>query len=250
MMVINGKVYETQDLPALFFGHRKPLAYVGNPKVASTLALNFLFYLDHNYRYFDPVNIYHSPLAVPRLETPDLDPRVVRLYFSLNRETFTFVRDPLRRFVSGFLNKVFTDVDPRYLHYRDMLTCVHGIDIGPEADPRQSCLAFAKWIAAQPSKSVDPHFRLQHLNLAIGSRFTVDTILRVEDKPSMLAYFAKWIGAEKAEWFLSLRFNESVKYAHDDVTSSDLEALVRKIYARDYELFYAETAATQAENAA
>ncbi|HVO95512.1 MAG TPA: sulfotransferase family 2 domain-containing protein, partial [Terriglobales bacterium] len=160
---------------------------------------------------------------------------------------------PLRRFVSGFLDKVFTEVDSRYvhvdsryLHYRDMLTCLHGIDISPEADPQQSCLAFAKWIANQNPKSVDPHFRLQHLNLAIGTRFTIDTILRVEDKQSMLAYFAKWVGLEKAEWFLSLRVNEGVNFTHSDVTSDELEALVRKIYARDYELFYSEAVATDA----
>jgi len=242
MIVKEGKIYETQVLPALFFGAKAPLAYVGNPKVASTLALNFLFYLNHNYCYFDPINIYHSPLAVLRLEAPDLDPRAVKAYFNLERETFTFVRDPLRRFVSGFLNKIFTDAAPRYLHYRDKLTCLHGIDLSPQADPRQSCLAFARWIRSQDEKSIDPHFRPQHLNLAIDSRFSIDTVLRLEDRASMVDYFTRWIGAEKAEWFLSLRFNESVKQSHDDVTSDELEELIRVIYARDYKLFYAAEA--------
>ncbi len=58
----------------------------------------------------------------------------------------------------------------------------------------------------------------------------------------MRAYFAKWVGAEKADAFLSLRLNEAIKYSHDEVTSDELEDLVRKIYARDYELFYAEPA--------
>ncbi len=64
MLLVDGKFYDFQPLPAIFFGHQKPLAYVLNPKVASTLTLNFIFYVNHGYRYYDPMQIYHSPVAL------------------------------------------------------------------------------------------------------------------------------------------------------------------------------------------
>ena len=47
MLLIDGTLYEFQPLPTIYFGHAKPLAYVLNPKVASTVTLNFFFYLNH-----------------------------------------------------------------------------------------------------------------------------------------------------------------------------------------------------------
>ena len=72
----------------------------------------------------------------------------------------------------------------------------------------------------------------------MGSRFTVDTIIRLEDQDALLAYYAKWIGEEKAKWFLDFRFNEQLKLKPETLITDELEALVRKIYAKDYELFY------------
>lgn len=239
MLVIDGKVYESQRLPTIYFGPRRPLSYVLNPKAACTLALHFLFYVNHGYRYFDLARIHFSNTALFRLQGAELDARVLDLYFRLAPERFAFVRDPLRRFVSGFHEKILVGGDPGYLQLRDTLTSLHGVDLSPEADPARSCLAFAKWLAAQDNlMQFDAHFRPQHLNLATGSRFTVDTILRLEDKEKVLVFFARWIGEEKARWFLTLNFNIQT-YALDDFVSDELATLVRGIYAEDYRLFYA-----------
>ena len=239
MLLIDGRLYESQDLPTIRFGRNKPLSYVLNPKAACTLALHFLFFVNHNYRYFDIDHIHFSRVALRWIDGPELDPGALGAYLKLSPESFTIVRDPLRRFVSGFLSKVFSD-DPEYLSARDALTTEFGIDFSPEANPAQSCLAFAKWIASlEDQKTIDPHFRSQYLNLKTDSRFTVDTILRLEDREALLAFFTRWIGVEKAKWFLSIRFNETTKYKSDDLITDELKEVVRKIYARDYELFYA-----------
>jgi hypothetical protein len=239
MLLIEGKTYEVEPLPAIHFGHAKPLAYVLNPKVASTHAVNFIFYVNHGYRYFNPHIIYRSAYARAILFGSKLNPATLDLYLRLAPETFSIVRDPLRRLISGFLSKLFSEDDVGMEPIRDLLTSLHGIDLSPEADPAKSCLAFAEWIAAQENpQKLDSHFRPQHFNLAIGSRFTVDTILRIEDRDAIVAYYAKWIGEEKAKWFMSLRFNEQSKVKAEDCMSDALAALVRKIYARDYELFY------------
>jgi Sulfotransferase family len=245
------KAYDFQPMPTIFFGHQKPFAYVLNPRVGSTLTLNFIFYVNHGYRYFNPYKIYHAPTAMLGVTGPELNPEYLRLYLRLKPETFSIVRDPLKRFVSAFVSKIFIDGDPIFFELRDSLTSLHGIDLSDEADPAQSCLTFAKWIATREDPQlIDSHFRPQHLNLAMGSRFTVDTIIRLEDRDALLAYYAKWAGEEKAKWFLNFRFNDQIellrnfrsneqaKLEPDDFLSDELAALVRQIYAKDYELFY------------
>ena len=239
MLLVDGKLYNFQPLPTIFFGHQKPVAYVLNPKVMSTMSQNFIFYVNHGYRYFDPYRLWHSPLATLRLTGPEIHPDLLKLYLEINPERYSIVRDPLRRFISAFLSKVFTTEDQAYHSFRDGLTSLHGIDLSPEADAAKSCLSFAQWIATQENlQDMDPHFRPQHFNLAVGSRFTVDTILYIEDQGALHSYFAKWMGEEKAKWFLSLRFSEHTKYKASDCMSDELKALIRKIYAKDYEAFY------------
>lgn len=239
MLLIDGKLHEFQPLPTMFFGREKPVAYVLNPKVASTISQNFIFYVNHGYRYFDPYQLWHSPIGVLGLSGTEIRPDTLSFFLKLKPETFTIVRDPYRRFISAFLSKVFTAEDSVYLPFRDHLTSLCGIDLSPEADPAQSCLAFARWMAKQERpQDIDFHFRPQHFNLATGSRFTIDTILYLEDQDALHAYFAKWVGAEKAKWFLSLRFNEHTRYKAQDCMSDELEAVVRQVFARDYELFY------------
>jgi Sulfotransferase family len=237
MLLIDGKIHETQELPTILFGRTKALSYVLNPKAACTLALNFLFFVNHNYRYFHFAEIHRANRALFRLHGPDLDPNALAEYFRRSPESFTIVRDPVRRFISGFLSKIFSD-DPEYLSSRDALTSLYGIDLSPEANPAQSCLTFAKWIAAQDQKQLDPHFRPQYLNLMVGGRFSVDTILHLEDRDAILAFFTRWIGAEKAKWFLSLRFSGQNRCTSDEVITDELKELIGQIYARDYELFY------------
>ena len=240
MLMVDGKLYAFQPLPLIFFGRQKPLAYVVNPKVASTTSHNFIFYLNNGYRYFDVARLWHSEFATLRLGGTEMRPEVLDFFLSLNPECFSIVRDPLRRFVSAFLSKVFTTEDPAYHAFRDGLTSLCGVDLSPEADPARSCLAFAEWVAAQEMpQNLDAHFRPQHFNLAVGSRFSLDTLLRLEDEDAMQAFFAKWIGDEKARWFLSIRLNEQTRYKAEDCMGDELEGLVRKIYAKDYDLFYA-----------
>lgn len=241
MLRSDGKHFEPRELPTLYLCDARPLAYVLNPKAACTLALNFLFYFNRGYRYFDPIELHYSRKAFLILRGDPPDPRAANAFCNLSPESFTFVRDPLQRFVSGFLSKVMSNDDQLFLQYRDTLTCTHGIDLSPEADAAVSAVTFANWLAGQPDPNrIDPHFRPQYLNLRIGSRFTIDTILRLEDRAGVLAYFSKWVGAEKAQWFLARKFNEHTRFSKDDVISDELKSIVRTIYAKDYDLFYSE----------
>jgi hypothetical protein len=237
MFLKDGKPFEAK-LPTIYFGPNKALSYVLNPKAACTLALHFLFFANHNYRFFDVPHIHFSRIALQKLMPPEIDPRVLRTFLQTSPVSFSFVRDPLRRFISGFSEKLLEGGDPGFVAFRDVLTSIHGIDLSPEANPAASCLAFAKWMASRSDQnSIDPHFRPQHINLAAGGGFNVDLLIRLEDRDAVLAFFSKWIGPEKAEWFLTLQFNVR-KYNSEEFITDELKDLVRKIYAQDYKLYY------------
>lgn len=235
---LNGVNYESDELPVVFFGRQKRLAYVLNAKAACTLALNFLFFSNHGYAYLDPPHIHDSRFGFIRLG-PEFAADKVMAFNDLAPETFSIVREPLQRFISGFISKVVSKDDPQYRDFRDLVTSVHGVDLSADADPAQSCLAFAKLIDAQKdTKQIDRHFRPQYLNLGIDGRFRANTVLHLEDHGTVLAFFSRWTNPEKAGWLLSQQLGATPGYSKDKFMSDELIKVVRKIYARDYELFY------------
>jgi Sulfotransferase family len=235
---LKGVSYQPDDLPVIYIGRRKRLAYVLNAKAACTMALNFLFVSNHGYAYVNPPQIHGSRFAFIRLG-PEYGADQVKAYNELAPETFAIVRDPLQRFVSAFISKVFTQHDANYADFRDLLTSIHGVDLSADADPAKSCLAFAKLVAAEKDiKHLDRHFRPQHLNLARDGRFPIDTLLRLEDRDAVLAFFSKWMSAEKARELISQGLGATPDYPKEKFITDELIALVRKIFSRDYELFY------------
>jgi len=240
---LNRVKYELHEIPVIFFGRQKRLAYVHNAKAACTLALNFLFLSNHNYAYFEAAQIHLSRFAFIRLG-PEFGPDQVKAFNDLAPETFSIVRDPLQRFLSGFISKIFSQHDPKYIELRDLLTSVHGVDLSADADPALSCLAFAKVVEAQKdTKQIERHFRPQYLNLGFDGHFRANTILRLEDQEALLAFFSKWISPEKAQWLLSQQLGATPGYSRNKFISDELIDLVRKIYARDYEMFYGKPVA-------
>src|SRR6185437_4577864 len=112
----NGEPYESQ-LPVIIFGSNKALSYALNPKAACTLALHFLFFANNKYRYFDVARIHFSSHALHRLTSPEFDAPTLEKYFQLSPESFSIVRDPLRRFVSSFHEKILMGGDQNYLSF-------------------------------------------------------------------------------------------------------------------------------------
>lgn len=235
---LKGVGYEPHEIPIVYFGRQKPLAYVHNAKAACTSALNFLFFSNHGYAYFKPGLIHFSKFAFVCMGSK-FDPAVANAFNQLAPETFSIVRDPLQRFISGFISKIISHEDANYNDLRDLITSLHGIDLSADADPAQTCLAFARMIDSQRDrKLIERHFRPQYLNLGLDGRFRPDTILRLEDREAVCTFFSRWMGCDKAQRLLSQKLGAESAYSKDKFMSNELVALVRKIYARDYELFY------------
>jgi hypothetical protein len=239
MLRSDGKHYEASELPTLLMGSKVPLCYVLNPKAACTMAKNFVFYLNHGYRYFDPIHIHYSTNALVQLHPKKIDPRQVDLFCRLSPRSFTIIREPLERLVSGFLSKVFSDQDPLYLQYRDDLTSSYGIDLSPEADVARSCVDFTKWLLTQRVSEVDPHFAPQSFNLRMGGKFEIDHIIRLDDRAGLVAFMSEWVGRENAAWFAGIKFNEGRStHSKNEVVTDELRRLVSELYADDYRLLF------------
>ena len=239
----NGISCKPTELPVVFFSGDKSLAYVHNAKAGCTLALNFLFFRDHGYAYFDPSLIHASKHAFLRIG-PDLQTTGVMTF---EAETFTFVREPLQRFLSAFNSKIFSRDDSDYADLRDLLTAVHHIDLSPSADPARSCLAFAKIMEAQTNpKEIDRHFRAQYFNLGMDGPFRTDTIIRLDERSTLLAFLSRWVAADQATTLADQRLGIGPPVRKEAFLSDELVGLVRKIYAADYDLFYACESSDQA----
>jgi hypothetical protein len=227
--------------PVIVFGNSSELAYLHNPKAACTLALNFVFYANHGYGYFDPIQIHYSRRAFWRLNTWNPAPDALAALESQPRHIFTFVRDPVERLISAFTSKVWLPVDPYYAMIRDELTSLYDIDLSASADPKRSCLLFAKWIEQQCGDwtNADYHFRPQYLNLECPD-YPTHTLIRLDRQKELAAFIAKWVGQPGADKILRSRYNEMANVKKADFLSDELVEVARRIYAADYEKFYPE----------
>lgn len=245
---IRGTAHSSSDLPTIYFGRRLRLAYVLNAKAASTFCLNTLFFCNQGYAYFDPAQIHFSRHAFIGIE-PDCNPEHAAAFNALAPETFSIVREPVRRFISAFVSKLFTKDDPHYGELRDQLTSLYGLDLSAGANPAKSCLAFARIVEAQQSPDqIERHFRQQYFNLGLHKGFRPDTILRLDDRRSVIDFFSCWTSRDKAEWLLGQRFGAAPGYRNDEFTSEELVRLLETLYARDYEVFESALPGRPVEN--
>ena len=234
-------VRSAQALPLYLYGNTAPLVYVNNPKAACTFAQNILFFANHNYPYFEPLAIHESRYAFWRLggaPSYSSEAALDRLE-ALAPTAFSFVRDPLRRLISGFYSKIFTRSDPVFDDMRDDLTSRGGIDLSPGADKRKSILAFCEWLESYRDHpyGIDTHFRPQVYNLYPDADpeaqiVPITTLLKVEDTAAIQQFaqtFAPGLDTSRE------LYNPSLTLDYSEFYSADLAAMTRRIYARDYE---------------
>jgi hypothetical protein len=243
-------------LPQIFFGDAPKIALVNNPKAGCTMAKNFLFRMEHGYYYLNFPAIHASRNALRSIRWPV--PKAAksgllamfgsapghpsyRVYADYNPELFAFVRNPLDRFISGFISKIVRRGDKNYSGLRDTLTCHHGVDLGVTADYKRSILKYADWLEKQDMKLVDPHFRAQHFNLGQHLGLAIPNIVSLGNKPAVSEFIGRHIGKEGAAEFLSQKFNDtSETYPKDMFMSDELKARVKQIFAHDYRTYFPE----------
>lgn len=201
--------------------------YVKNHKAGCTTTLLWLHRVHTGDHAFDPPDNIHVDHTLPRPRQVGWG-RVVRM---LNGDAFrfTFVRDPIRRAESAYLDKVV-----RWRRYpgRIRLQRALGLPEGPEHD-----VTFEQFVAAlevtEPLR-MDPHWRPQHLNL-LHPLVEYDLVGRLETFDADLTKVREATGMP----VVPVEPQHAMKRPADGLLEGrpDLRSRLEAIYGRDFELY-------------
>ena len=242
MNVIGGGAIPRNRMPAIYVGNNTPLAYVQSAKSGCTLAKHILFYLNHGYYYSGYPSIHESTYSFWSIMHPPTGHHqgALEKFNQLDAKLFTFVRDPIERFLSSFMDKIWRTSGSDMNWLRDSVTCNHGVNLSSSADLEESCLQFVRYMMEDISPlNIDHHFRPQFLNLSQDVNFPIDAILRIEDQNSCIAFLSEYVDREKAIELLSKKINASGRDPNlGKLLSPKLIGQLEEYYKDDFSAFY------------
>jgi Sulfotransferase family len=208
--------------------------YVRNAKVGTGTTLLWLHRAYTGDHGFVPVESIHAEHKLPSPE--EVGWRHVVRMLNGGAFRFAFVRDPVRRVESAYLNKVVRHRGPVG---RQRFTALQRA-LGLPEDPAQGlsfdqCIAALEMLAAQEPLRMDPHWRHQHLNL-MHPLIEYDLIGRLESFAEDLDQIRKRTGLPEVP--IELWRNVSTRPTVGLVDGRPhLLRKIRDIYARDFELY-------------
>lgn len=201
------------------------VVFVKNATAATSTVLLWL----HRIHTGDPTWV---PVRSIRAEHKVPQPKQVGLattFRMLDGEAFrfTFVRDPARRVVSAYRDKIVGSIGDRWR--ADIRSA-----LGRDDDATPTFEQFVSALEAQEPIRMDPHWRPQYLNL-IHPLVTYDLVGRLETFDADLARLREATGLPDVPI--------EVRHASPSWTESpldgrpDLRRRIEAIYARDFELY-------------
>lgn len=201
------------------------IVYVKNPKAACSTVLLWLDRMHTGDHDFSPGNV-HTDNRLPKVQ--EVGRRRIARMLSGEGYSFTFVRDPLRRFQSAYLDKIVNSK-----RWREQIQ----VALGEEPDPERpvSLDDFVTGLERQdPVSEMDPHWRPQHINV-MTSLISYDHIGRIETFDTDLEIIRKGAGLP----MVPVEVRNVAKRSTDTILTErpDLEERVRAIYAKDFETF-------------
>lgn len=200
--------------------------YIQNAKVASSTIVLWLHRI-HTGDYEASPRRLHRDHSLPRVQ--ELGWPAVTEMLSGGAFRFSFVRDPIKRLESTYLDK---GVRHRRYRGRPQLLQVLGLPEGPEQD-----LTLDQFVAAlemQEPILMDQHWRPQHLNLMHGL-VELDHVGRLETFDADVAKICEATGIPAVPVETRNTSTRSSESLFDG--RPDLLRKVHDIYARDFELY-------------
>ena len=214
---------------SLRYAETLDLIYMNNPKCACSTSKASLW------KKIDQVNgtdtyhpsLVHSQRAYTHLHEIKGDPK--RLEKFGNSKVFSVVRNPYRRAVSAYLDKV--TIEGRDHRVWAVLHKRYGLR--PNLTRRELPLAdFMRLLLADEPGVFDPHFRPQHLNLFWG-HMRWDNLIRLEAPDEFSSFLS--------EHEMSLETVDHHKTASrgqfEDHMDEETAQLVKKLYKDDFKYF-------------
>lgn len=201
------------------------LAYLNNPKVAcSTIKSSMWRAADEKAGQVSFDGKPHRRARSPFVKTAGQMGAMDREFAAAT--LFTIVRNPFSRFLSAYLDKIASPTrDPRVW---PEIAPLLGFD---HAD-RPSLGAFLERLAHQDPETVDPHFAPQYVNV-LADYITPDFTGYLEDMESVMRFLARH-GIPLRDFNIHRTDASSHVAAHYGPNEI---RLVRKIYAKDFDLF-------------
>jgi hypothetical protein len=202
--------------------------FVKNPKVGTSSVMLWLHRILTGDHAWAPERNMHREHKLPSPRDVGYD--AVAKMLSGDAFRFAFVRDPVRRLESAYIDKL-TNVE-RQPRWRTGVQRTLGLTEDPGRVPTLD--QFVAAVAVQAPLDMDAHWRPQHLNLMDGL-VEYDVVGRLEMFDADLERIREAIGAPRIR--LDVR-NVSPKHAGSLFDGRpDLLRKVREVYARDLELY-------------
>jgi Sulfotransferase family len=201
--------------------------YMRNAKAASSTILLWLHRIHTGDHDFDPGNIYRDH-GLPTAGDVGVETVVRMLAGEAFR--FSFVRDPIRRCESTYLDRI-ADTSRKHA-WRGRVQEALGLPEDPGHVPTFD--QFVAALEAQAPIDLDPHWRPQHLNLMHGL-VELDYVGRLETFSEDLERVRELTGMPE----VPLKVRNARTTVPDSLFDGrpDLLRRVRDVYARDFEIY-------------
>jgi Sulfotransferase family len=201
--------------------------YVRNAKAASSTILLWLHRAHTGDHDFDPGNVYREH-RLPTVAEVGMSTVVRMLAGEAFR--FSFVRHPIRRCESTYLDRI-ADTSRKHA-WRGRVQEALGLPVDPSHVPTFD--QFVDSLEAQEPLELDPHWRPQHLNLMHGL-VDLDYVGHLETFAADLERVRELTGMPQ----VPLEVRNARTTVPDSLFNGrpDLLRRVREVYARDFELY-------------
>jgi hypothetical protein len=201
--------------------------YLRNAKAASSTILLWLHRTHTGDHEFDPGNVYREH-RLPTVAEVGMSTVVRMLAGEAFR--FSFVRDPILRCESTYLDRI-ADTSRKHA-WRGRVQAALGLPVDLSHVPTFD--QFVDALEAQEPLELDPHWRPQHLNLMHGL-VDLDYVGRLETFAADLERVRELTGMPQ----VPLKVRNARTTMPDSLFNGrpDLLRRVREVYARDFELY-------------
>lgn len=195
------------------------IAYLEIPKCACTSAKNLIAYFDNPdfVGTLEPFSVHTQADKIFKIIRAKNDPSL-NSYFK-----FTFVRDPVDRFISFYRDKILTSKD----EYTWRFLSGHGFHVGMSMEETLSAMSGLN------AENHDPHFAPQTTFLLDGNRLSVDFIGRIERGGADWERIIRLSGFDFPVPFLNAQEKEG--NLRKNMSAAAL-GQIRQFYARDFEI--------------
>jgi len=201
--------------------------YVANPKAACSTLKLILSKAENNDPEFTPQSL-HNRKHLPLLTPNKLTRKEQGALFDGSYYLFSFVRHPFKRALSAYTDKVLGNKKQK----REILEAMGKAD--EKLNYRVSFDEFVAVIADQDPATLNPHWRPQHLNLAIDL-ITYDFIGHLENFNADIATVCAHL--QLPDFGIPHKNRKSHKASTVQLVSPETMQKLEALYAQDLQLF-------------